>query len=134
MSIRGTETEKNLLKSFAGESQARMRYTYFAEKAREEGYEQIANIFIETAENEKEHARRFFSFLEGGEGLEIQAAYPAGYVGTTLENLKMAAAGEHEEHSELYPHFAEVAEKEGFKVIAGVDLFLKLKLNMKKDI
>lgn len=120
MSIKGTETEKNLLKSFAGESQARMRYTYFAEKAREEGYEQIANIFIETAENEKEHARRFFSFLEGGEGLEIQAAYPAGYVGSTLENLKMAAAGEHEEHSELYPHFAEVAEKEGFKVIAGV--------------
>ena len=118
--IRGTETEKNLLKAFAGESQARMRYTYFAEKAREEGYEQIANIFIETAENEKEHARRFFSFLESGTGLEITAAFPAGYVGTTLENLKMAAAGENEEHTELYPHFAEVAEKEGLKVIAGV--------------
>lgn len=120
MSLKGTKTEKNLLKSFAGESQARMRYTFFAEKASEEGYEQIAELFLETAENEKEHARRFFSFLDRGEGLEIDAAYPAGFVGNTLQNLKMAAAGEHEEHTELYPAFADIAKEEGFPEIAAV--------------
>ena len=120
MSIRGSQTEKNLLKSFAGESQARMRYTLFAEKAMEEGYEQIAALFLETAENEKYHAQRFFSFLDRGVGVEIQAAYPAGYVGTTLENLKMAADGEHEEHTILYPEFAAVAQEEGFPKVAAV--------------
>jgi len=120
MNLKGTETEKNLLKSFAGESQASMRYRYFAEKASEEGYEQIADIFMETSLNEKYHAERFFSFLKGGEALEITAAYPAGYVGTTLENLKMAAAGEHEEFVELYPGFAKKAEEEGFKAVAAV--------------
>lgn len=116
-SLKGTETEKNLLKSFAGESQARNRYTFFAKQALKEGYVQIANIFTETADQEKEHAKRFFSFLEGGD-LEITATYPAGKVGTTAENLKAAAMGEHEEWTDLYPHFAEVAEKEGFKQIA----------------
>jgi rubrerythrin len=117
MSIKGTETEKNLLKSFAGESQARMRYDYFAKQAKKEGYEKIRLIFEETALQEKEHAKRFFSFLEGGM-LEIQAAYPAGKVGTTAENLKAAAMGEHEEHTDLYPAFAAIAEKEGFPEIA----------------
>ncbi|WP_319369843.1 rubrerythrin [uncultured Ilyobacter sp.] len=120
MSIKGTKTEKNLLKAFAGESQARMRYTFFAERAKEEGYEQIAELFLETAENEKEHARRFFSFLDRGDNLEIDAAYPAGYVGNTLKNLKMAAAGEHEEHTELYPTFAKIAQEEGFPEVAAV--------------
>jgi rubrerythrin len=120
MSVRGSKTEQNLLKSFAGESQARMRYTLFAEKAKEEGYEQIAGLFLETAENEKYHAERFFSFLDRGVGIEIQAAYPAGYVGTTLENLKMAAAGENEEHTNLYPEFAEIAQEEGFPKVAAV--------------
>ncbi len=120
MSVRGSKTEKNLLKSFAGESQARMRYTLFAEKAVEEGYEQIAALFLETAENEKYHAQRFFSFLDRGEGIEIQAAYPAGYVGTTLENLKMAAEGENEEHTMLYPEFAAIAQEEGFPKVAAV--------------
>ncbi|HPH15705.1 MAG TPA: rubrerythrin family protein [Bacteroidales bacterium] len=117
MSIKGTETEKNLLKSFAGESQARSRYTFFAKQAKKEGYEQIANIFMETAEQEKEHAKRFFSYLEGGD-VEITAMYPAGKVGTTAENLEAAAMGENEEWTLLYPQFAEVAEKEGFKEIA----------------
>ncbi len=116
-SLKGTKTEQNLLKSFAGESQARMRYTYFAEKAKEEGLEQIAALFEETADNEKEHARRFFSFLEG-EMVEITASYPAGVVGTTLDNLKAAADGENEEWTDLYPTFAKIAEEEGFKEIA----------------
>ncbi len=116
-SLKGTETEKNLLKSFAGESQARMRYDYFASVAKKEGYEHVAAIFEETAQNEKEHAKRFFKFLEGGT-VEITASYPAGIIGTTLENLKAAAMGEHEEYTELYPHFADIAEKEGFPEIA----------------
>ena len=116
-SIKGTQTEKNLLKAFAGESQARMRYDYFAKQAKKEGLEQIAAIFEETALNEKEHAKRFFKFLEGGM-VEITASYPAGKIGTTLENLKAAAEGENEEWTELYPHFADVAEQEGFKEVA----------------
>lgn len=116
-SIKGTETEKNLLKAFAGESQARNRYTYHAALAKKEGFVQIANIFEETANHEKEHAKRFFKFLEGGD-LEITAMYPAGKMGTTAENLLEAATGEHEEHSDLYPAFAEVADREGFTEIA----------------
>jgi rubrerythrin len=118
-SIKGTKTEQNLLKSFAGESQARNRYTYFAGVARKEGYVQIADIFEETASQEKEHAKRFFKFLEGGD-LEITACFPAGRIGTTSENLLAAANGEHEEHSALYPGFADVAAQEGFKEIAQV--------------
>jgi len=118
-SIKGTRTEQNLLKAFAGESQARNRYTYFANKARKEGYDQIAWIFEETANQEKEHAKRFFGFLEGGM-LEITAAFPAGQVGATLENLKAAAAGEHEEYTDLYPGFAKVAREEGFEAVAMV--------------
>jgi rubrerythrin len=117
-SIKGTETEKNLLKAFAGESQARNRYHMFAEKAREDGFNQIGAIFDETAHNEKHHAQVFFAFLEGGP-LEIKATYPAGAVGSTLENLLASADGEHEEYVDLYPHFAEVAEKEGFIKIAN---------------
>lgn len=117
--LKGTETEKNLLKAFAGESQARNRYTYAAEVARKEGYLQIADLFQETADNEREHARRFFSFLESGSLLEITAAYPAGKVGTTAENLRAAANGEHEEWTELYPKFAEVAKAEGFGQVAA---------------
>ena len=109
-SLKGTKTEQNLLKAFAGESQARNRYTYFASVAKKEGYEQISAIFQETADNEKEHAKRFFKFLEGG-GVEITAMYPAGTIGTTLENLKAAAAGENEEHTILYPGFAQIAEE-----------------------
>jgi len=116
--LKGSQTEKNLLKAFAGESQARNRYTYFASQAKKEGYEQIAWIFADTADNEKEHAKRFFSFLQGGE-VEINASYPAGPVGTTAENLKAAAAGERMEWGTLYPDFADVAEKEGFADIAG---------------
>lgn len=116
-SIKGTETEKCLLKTFAGESQARMRYTMFASVAQKEGYEQIAAIFLETADQEKEHAKRMFKFLEGGM-LEITASYPAGRIGTTAENLIAAAAGEHEEWAVDYPAFADIAEKEGFKEIA----------------
>ncbi len=112
-SIKGTETEKNLLKSFAGESQARTRYTYFASIAKKEGYVQIADIFEETANQEKEHAKRFFKFLEGGE-LAITATFPAGKMGTTVENLLAAAMGENEEHQDLYPEFSNVAAKEGF--------------------
>ena len=117
--IRGTKTEKNLLAAFAGESQARNRYTYFAGKAKKEGYEQIAFIFEETANQEKEHAKRFFNFLEGGEA-EIIASFPAGKIGTTLENLKAAAAGEKHEHTNLYPSFAKTAREEGFDAIAVV--------------
>ena len=117
-SIKGTQTEKNLLKAFAGESQARNRYNMFAGAAREEGFTQIAAIFDETAHNEKHHAEIFFSFLEGGP-VEILAAYPAGKVGDTLVNLQASADGEHEEFADLYPGFADVAEKEGFVKIAG---------------
>ena len=117
-SIKGTKTEQNLLKAFAGESQARNRYTYAASVAKKEGYVQISNIFLETAENEREHAKRFFKFLEGGDA-EITASYPAGKIDSTLENLKMAAAGENEEHTLLYPGFAKVAEEEGFPEIAA---------------
>jgi rubrerythrin len=117
-SIKGTETEKNLLKSFAGESQARTRYTYFASIAKKEGYVQISEVFEETANQEKEHAKRFFKFLEGGD-LEITATYPAGKMGTTAENLLASAMGENEEHQILYPQFAEVAAKEGFGAIAA---------------
>lgn len=117
MALKGTRTEQNLLKAFAGESQARNRYEFFAKVAKNEGYEQISAIFMETSLQEKEHAKRFFKFLEGGM-VEITAAYPAGIIGTTMENLKAAAEGEHEEWEELYPHFADVAEEEGFKDIA----------------
>ena len=117
MSIKGTQTEKNLLTSFAGESQARNRYTYFASVAKKEGYEQIAAIFEETANQEKEHAKRMFKYLEGGM-VEITVSYPAGVIGTTEENLMEAAAGEHEEWSLDYPKFADIADEEGFKEIA----------------
>ncbi len=118
-SIKGTKTEANLLKSFAGESQARNRYTYFASVAKKEGYVQIEDIFTETANQEKEHAKRFFSFLEGGD-LEITACFPAGKVGTTAENLLAAASGEYEEHSDIYPSFAKIATEEGFPAIAAL--------------
>lgn len=119
MSIKGTETEKNLLKAFAGESQARNRYTYFASVAKKEGYVQISAIFEETANQEKEHAKRFFKFLESGSPLEITASYPAGIIGTTVDNLRAAAGGENEEWTELYPYFAKVAREEGFDDVAG---------------
>ncbi|TKJ43857.1 rubrerythrin family protein [candidate division TA06 bacterium B3_TA06] len=118
-SINGTKTERNLLTAFAGESQARNRYTYFASKARKEGYVQIADIFAETANQEREHAKRLFKFLEGGE-VEIAAAFPAGVIGTTPENLKAAAAGENYEWTEMYPGFAKLAREEGFEGIAAV--------------
>jgi rubrerythrin len=143
-SLKGTKTEQNLLKSFAGESQARNRYEFFASVAKKEGYEQIAAIFMETSLQEKEHAKRFFKFLEGGM-VEITAAYPAGIIGTTMENLKAAAEGEHEEWEDLYPLFAEVAKEEGFpevavafKMIAKVEAehekrYLKLLQNISED-
>jgi len=115
--LKGTETEKNLLTAFAGESQARNRYTYFASVAKKEGYEQIAAIFQETADNEKEHAKQFFKLLEGGD-VEIQASYPAGVIGNTAENLKEAADGELMEWGTIYKNAAEVARKEGFEKIA----------------
>ena len=118
-SVKGTQTEKNLLTSFAGESQARMRYTYFASVAKKEGYEQIAAIFTETADQEKEHAKRMFKWWEGCM-VEITASYPAGVIGTTAENLKAAAAGENEEWTADYPHFADVADEEGFPAIAAM--------------
>ncbi|MCF8364345.1 MAG: rubrerythrin family protein [Bacteroidales bacterium] len=142
--IKGTQTEQNLLKSFAGESQARNRYEFFVKVAKKEGYEQIAAIFQETANQEKEHAKRFFKFLEGGM-TEITATYPAGIIGTTAENLKAAAEGENEEWTELYPKFAEIAKEEGFteiavafKMIAKVEAeherrFLKLLQNISED-
>lgn len=118
MGIKGTRTEKNLLAAFAGESQARNRYTFYASAAKKEGYEQVAAIFLETADNEKEHAKRFFRFLEGGMA-EFTASFPAGTIGTTEKNLKAAAEGEHEEWTKLYPGFGEVAEQEGFKDVAA---------------
>jgi rubrerythrin len=142
--LKGSKTEKNLLKAFAGESQARNRYTYFASKAKKEGYCQIESIFLETARNEKEHAKIFFKFLEGG-GVEITATYPAGVIGTTEENLEAAAEGENEEHTDLYPEFADVAEEEGFSKIAEVfrriamveaeheKRYLKLLKNIRED-
>ena len=143
-SLKGTRTEQNLLKAFAGESQARNRYEFFVKIAKKEGYEQIAAIFQETANQEKEHAKRFFKFLEGG-ATEITASYPAGIIGTTKENLKAAAEGENEEWTELYPKFAEIAKEEGFtevavafKMIAKVEAeherrFLKLLQNISED-
>ena len=143
-SLKGTKTEQNLLKSFAGESQARNRYEFFASVARKEGYEQIANIFMETSLQEKEHAKRFFKFLEGG-CVEITAGYPAGIIGTTKENLKAAAEGENEEWTQLYPEFAKIAEEEGFtevavafKMIAKVEAeherrYMKLLQNISED-
>lgn len=116
-SVKGTQTEKNLLTSFAGESQAANRYTFFAKVAKKEGFVQISQIFLETADNEREHAKKMFKWLEGGM-VEITAAYPAGPIGTTLENLKEAAEGEHEEWYVDYPKFAEVADQEGFPEIA----------------
>ena len=117
--LRGTQTEKNILTAFAGESQARNRYTYFASQAKKDGYVQISDIFTETADQEKEHAKRLFKLLQGGE-VEIAAAFPAGVIGTTLENLKEAAAGENYEHTDMYPGFAKTAEKEGFQEIADI--------------
>jgi rubrerythrin len=117
--LKGSQTEKNLLKAFAGESQARNRYTYFSSQAKKEEYEQISWIFADTAENEKEHAKRFFKFLEGGD-LEITSAFPSGVIGTTAENLRAAAAGENMEWSTLYPEFAKIADEEGFTEIAKV--------------
>jgi rubrerythrin len=143
-SIKGTQTEKNLLKAFAGESQAKNRYTFFAKQAKKEGFEQIAAFFEETALNEESHAKIFFRFLEGGP-VEITATYPAGIIGNTMENLKAAADGENEEWSELYPHFSKTASEEGFpkvatafKLIAGIEdhhekRYRKLLNNMEKN-
>jgi len=144
MSIKGTQTEKNLLKAFAGESQARNRYTFFAKIAKKEGYVQIANFFTETAANEQEHAKRLFKFLEGGD-VEVTDTYPAGKLGTTKENLLAAAQGEHHEQEIMYPEFAKIAKEEGFDEIAKVlthigiaeraheKRFLKLALNIDND-
>jgi rubrerythrin len=117
--LKGTQTEKNILTAFSGESQARNRYTYFASQAKKEGYVQISEIFAETADQEKEHAKRLFKLLEGGE-VQISGAFPAGVIGNTLENLKEAAAGENYEHTDMYPGFAKVATKEGFEDIAKI--------------
>ncbi len=122
-SLKGTRTEKNILTAFAGESQARNRYTYFASQAKKEGYVQISAIFEETADQEKEHAKRLFKLLEGGE-VEVTASFPSGVVGSTIENLKEAAAGENHEHTEMYPEFAKIARDEGFGEIA--DIFLAI--------
>jgi len=119
MDLKGSQTEKNLLAAFAGESQARNRYTYFASVAKKEGFEQISGVFLETADNEREHAKRLFKFLEGGE-VEIAAAFPAGVIGTTAENLKESAGGENYEQTSMYPGFAKTAEEEGFAEIAGI--------------
>ncbi len=116
-SLKGTQTEKNILAAFAGESQARNRYTFFASKAKKEGYDQIHGIFLETADNEKEHAERLFKFLEGGDA-EVQASFPAGIIGSTMENLKEAAGGENYEYTTMYPEFAKTADEEGFPEIA----------------
>ena len=117
--LKGTHTEKNILTAFAGESQARNRYTFFASKAKKEGFVQIASIFEETADQEKEHAKRLFKLLEGGE-VEVTAGFPAGVIGSTLENLKASAAGENFEHTEMYPTFAKTARAEGFDAIADI--------------
>jgi len=119
MSIKGTQTEKNLLTAFAGESQARNRYSYFASQAKKDGFVQIADIFEETANQEKEHAKRLFKLLEGGE-VQVQAAFPAGVIGTTAENLQASAAGENFEHTEMYPGFAATAREEGLDEIASI--------------
>ncbi len=119
MSLKGTRTEKNILTAFAGESQARNRYTYFSAQAKKEGYVQMADIFEETANQEKEHAKRLYKMLEGGE-VEVTASFPAGVIGTTAENLREAAAGEHHEHAEMYPSFAKIAREEGLNDIADV--------------
>ena len=119
VSLKGTQTEKNILMAFAGESQARNRYTFFASAAKKEGFHAIAKIFEETANQEKEHASRLFKLLEGGE-IEITASFPAGKVGTTLENLRAAAFGEHEENTDMYPKFAQIAAQEGFAAIAEI--------------
>lgn len=119
MSVKGTRTEKNLLTAFAGESQARNRYTYFASEARKSGYQQISTIFAETADQEKEHAKRLFKFLEGGE-VEVRAAFPAGVIGSTIENLKTSAGGENFEWTQMYPDFAKIAREEGLDEIAAV--------------
>ena len=144
MSIIGTQTEKNLLKAFAGESQAKNRYTFFAKQAKKEGYEQIAALFLETAMQEETHAKKFFRFLEGGQ-VEITATYPAGVITNTIENLVAAANGENEEWTELYPEFARIAAEEGFpkiatafKLIAGIEAhhearFLKLLHNVEEN-
>ncbi|THB67639.1 MAG: rubrerythrin family protein [Desulfovibrio sp.] len=116
-SLKGTRTEKNLLTAFAGESQARNKYTYFSAQAKKDGYVQMSHIFEETANHEKEHAKRLFKYLEGGE-VEITATFPAGVIGSTLDNLKEAAAGENYEYTEMYPSFAKIANEEGFKDIA----------------
>ena len=127
-SIKGTQTEQNLLKAFAGESQARSRYTFFSSVAKKEGYEQIAAIFLETAEQEKEHAKRFFKFLEGGM-VEITASYPAGIIGTTSQNLLAAAEGELEEWEILYPEFAKIAREEGFpKIAVAFEMIAKVEI------
>jgi rubrerythrin len=123
MAIQGTRTEQNLLAAFAGESQARNRYTFFASAAKKEGYEQIAGIFLETADNEKEHAKRFFQFLEGGMA-QYTASFPAGIIGTTAQNLKAAAEGENEEWTKLYPAFADAADQEGFREVAVAFRFI----------
>jgi rubrerythrin len=117
--LAGTRTEKNILTAFAGESQARNRYTYFASQAKKDGYVQISEIFNETADQEKEHAKRLFKLLQGGEA-EVAAAFPAGVIGTTLDNLKEAAAGENYEYTDMYPGFAKIAEEEGFQEIADI--------------
>ena len=119
MQLKGSQTEKNIMAAFAGESQARNRYTYFAGAAKKEGYEQIAAIFQETADQEKEHAQRLFKLLEGGE-LEITASFPAGVISTTADNLQASASGENFEHTSMYPDFAETAAKEGFSELAAV--------------
>ena len=119
MNLKGTQTEKNLLTAFAGESQARNRYNYFASQAKKEGYVQISDIFTETANQEKEHAKRLFKLLQGGE-VEITGAFPAGTIATTMENLKESAAGENYEHTEMYPGFAKIATEEGFGDIADI--------------
>ena len=121
--LQGTQTEKNILTAFAGESQARNRYTYFASQAKKAGYVQIADIFKETANQEKEHAKRLFKLLEGGEA-EVSATFPAGVIGTTTENLHAAAAGENYEHTSMYPSFAQIARDEGFNEIA--DIFMAI--------
>lgn len=131
-SIKGTKTEMNLLKAFAGESQAKNRYEFFAKVAREEGYQQIAGIFELTASQEQQHAKRFFKFLEGGD-VEITAMYPAGKIGTTAENLKAAAMGENEEWTKLYPEFAAIAKEEGFgEVAAAFTLIAKVEAEHEK--
>ena len=132
MELKGSQTEKNLLAAFAGESQARNRYTYFASQARKEGYMQISAIFEETANQEKEHAKREFKFLKGGE-VEITAAFPAGVIGSTVENLKAAAAGEDYETTQMYPDFANVAEEEGFDEIAKVFRSIAVAENYHKE-